>query len=121
DPSDTACTDPDSCDGGGSCLDNHASAGAPCGDQGVECHFDDSCDGGGACTDGGLFAQGDPCSGGTLICTAAGDCVDCLDSSDCPGGGLCDNNVCQAPSCSDGLENQGETDVDCGGPSCAPC
>ncbi len=24
-------------------------------------------------------------------------------------------------TCSDGIQNQGETDVDCGGPSCAPC
>jgi hypothetical protein len=121
DPSDTACTDPDACDGSGSCLENHAIAGAPCGDQGVECHFDDACDGAGFCGDGGLFAAGDPCAGGALLCTAAGDCVDCLSSSDCPGGGLCANNQCQPPSCGDGLQNQGETDIDCGGLNCGPC
>ena len=28
--------------------------------------------------------------------------------------------ICQAalPSCNDGIQNQGETDVDCGGPNC---
>lgn len=26
-----------------------------------------------------------------------------------------------APTCSDGIQNQGETGVDCGGPNCAPC
>ncbi len=34
--------------------------------------------------------------------------------------GSCRNNACIAPSCTDSLQNQGETDVDCGGP-CAPC
>jgi len=26
-----------------------------------------------------------------------------------------------APTCSDGIQNQGETGIDCGGPNCAPC
>ncbi len=26
-----------------------------------------------------------------------------------------------APTCGDGLANQGETDIDCGGPNCGPC
>jgi hypothetical protein len=30
-------------------------------------------------------------------------------------------NGCKAPSCSDGLKNQGEADVDCGGGGCKPC
>jgi hypothetical protein len=33
----------------------------------------------------------------------------------------CVGNVCQAPTCSDSIQNEGETDVDCGGPNCAPC
>ncbi|MBI3032103.1 thioredoxin domain-containing protein [Candidatus Woesearchaeota archaeon] len=34
--------------------------------------------------------------------------------------GLCDKGVCQSPTCSDELQNQGETGVDCGGP-CDKC
>ncbi|MFT6338390.1 MAG: hypothetical protein ACJATI_005163 [Halioglobus sp.] len=32
---------------------------------------------------------------------------------------LCPEEAC--PSCDDGIQNQGEIDVDCGGPFCAPC
>jgi hypothetical protein len=35
--------------------------------------------------------------------------------------GQCRDGACQRPTCSDGIMNQGETDVDCGGPSCAAC
>lgn len=34
--------------------------------------------------------------------------------------GWCRNGTCVAPTCSDGLRDQGETDIDCGGP-CAAC
>ena len=33
-------------------------------------------------------------------------------------GGPCPN---ACPTCDDGIQNQGEEDVDCGGPNCAPC
>jgi hypothetical protein len=29
--------------------------------------------------------------------------------------------ICQAPTCSDTVQNEGESDVDCGGPHCPPC
>jgi hypothetical protein len=32
-------------------------------------------------------------------------------------GAICEN----LPSCTDGKKNQGETDIDCGGPACLPC
>jgi len=35
--------------------------------------------------------------------------------------GVCTAGVCSAASCNDGLLNQAETDVDCGGSGCAPC
>jgi len=35
--------------------------------------------------------------------------------------GVCAKEVPVAPSCSDGIQNQQETDVDCGGPNCAAC
>lgn len=34
--------------------------------------------------------------------------------------GLCSDGICLPPSCTDGLKNQGEDDIDCGGP-CTPC
>ncbi|CAF4181308.1 unnamed protein product, partial [Rotaria sordida] len=40
-------------------------------------------------------------------------------STDCTSGICNSSNQCDGPSCSDGILNQGEADVDCGGP-CAP-
>ncbi len=31
------------------------------------------------------------------------------------------DGICRTPTCSDGIQNQGETAVDCGGTNCAPC
>jgi hypothetical protein len=45
-----------------------------------------------------------------LSCKAATDCTD----------GVC-KNVCQAPSCVDGVKNGLESDVDCGGGICPKC
>ena len=71
-------------------------------------------------------AAGTDCSnaaGGTR-CDNLGNCVDCLDATDCASGKVCSAlNTCVAPamaSCADGQKNQDETDVDCGG-SCGPC
>ncbi len=54
----------------------------------------------------------DGCQNGE-ICQGNGDCMSML----------CDPvlDVCEAPTCADGLLNGDETDVDCGGPDCAPC
>ena len=54
---------------------------------------------------------------------SCGDCPDgkaCLAGTDCTSG-VCSSTAltCQAPTCPDGIQNAGETDVDCGGPSCA--
>ena len=63
-----------------------------------------------------------PCALG-LICSA-GRCIqpepECRLSADCPGRGACLMGVCELPSCEDGIGNQDETDVDCGG-GCQPC
>ncbi len=47
-------------------------------------------------------------------CAVASDCT----SGDCAAG-VCASGA--APSCTDGIENGTETDVDCGGGTCAPC
>jgi hypothetical protein len=62
--------------------------------------------------------QGTPCSGGVCV---EGGCVECLDNSGCLNGGTCVQNLCVGAACTDSVLNGGETDVDCGGPDCAPC
>jgi plastocyanin len=58
-----------------------------------------------------------PCPSG--VCDGAGACVGCVDGADCASA-VCTGNVCQAPTCSDGVRNGSETGVDCGG-SCPAC
>jgi hypothetical protein len=67
------------------------------------------------------LASGTACNeaGGT-VCSGAGACVECVSPAQC-GGNACVLNVCQAASCSDGLENGSETDIDCGGGGCPDC
>lgn len=56
--------------------------------------------------------------GGYRVCVAGG-CVDSSCYGQCPDAG-CVRGACVKPSCSDGLQNGDETDLDCGG-SCPPC
>lgn len=68
-------------------------------------------------------ARGAACSGaaGQKLCDGAGNCVACLSSGDCQGGGVCSAGACVvSASCSDGRLDGDETDVDCGG-SCPAC
>jgi hypothetical protein len=60
---------------------------------------------GGACPNG--------CPTGTT-CTTSGDCT-APDTCDVSQG------ICVAPECNDGLKNNDESDVDCGGPNCGAC
>jgi hypothetical protein len=47
----------------------------------------------------------------------------CNADVDCAAGEGCDltSKVCDADQCHDGIKNGGETDVDCGGSTCATC
>ncbi len=58
------------------------------------------------------------CGGPCRPCPALGGCgvdADCAD-------GVCMNGSCKPPSCTDGVKNDGETGIDCGGPpSCPRC
>lgn len=49
---------------------------------------------------------------------AAGEA--CTENADCASD-ICQSGFCQAPTCSDGLQNGEESGVDCGGPACVPC
>jgi len=97
DPADTECTDPDTCDGAGTCDGNHAASGDPCGDQGIECVEDDECDGAGNCTDNGFASLSTPCEADGDVCTndhcdGAGSCV-FLDGVICPACEACDPQI----------------------------
>jgi hypothetical protein len=90
---DTKCTDPDTCDGAGSCQANDAADGATCGDEGTECVKPDTCLAG-ACQDNGFVAAGSLC----------GDLTDatCTDPDTCDGGGICQaNHAADGTPCDD--------------------
>ena len=59
---------------------------------------------------------------GGLDCGPCEDKAACAAGSDCLSG-VCDaeEHVCTAKSCTDGVINFDETDVDCGGPKCPGC
>jgi hypothetical protein len=59
---------------------------------------------------------------GTQFCDGQGACVECIDNQNwpCPEALPCQNFVCVAASCDDGLQNNTETGLDCGG-ACGPC
>ncbi len=101
DMSDTQCTNPDTCDGLGVCLNNHEPAATSCGDPAdTICTNPDSCDGSGNCLDR-HEANGTSCDD-TLFCNGddacnTGICV----SAGSPCGGPCDEILdiclCDAP------------------------
>jgi hypothetical protein len=75
-----------------------------------------------SCTDGvkdGTETDVD-CGGGTCLPCAAGQM--CAVGTDCQSG-ICQAGKCQpaAASCTDGIKNGNETDVDCGGGTCPKC
>ncbi|CAF4161734.1 unnamed protein product, partial [Rotaria sordida] len=84
------------------------------------CNSTNQCDGP-SCSDG-ILNQGEAdvdCGG---PCAPGKTCEigqHCNVSTDCTSGTCNSSNQCDGPSCSDGILNQGEADVDCGGP-CAP-
>lgn len=84
------------------------------------------------CEPGDDVADGTACEisagvdGVCFVGTAAagdGSCVECLVNGDCTGPDTCDTTThqCEGPLCSNGVQNAGETGIDCGGPSCGAC
>ncbi len=63
--------------------------------------------------------MGSTCSAG--VCNGGGKCVACNVASDCttPSDAYCYANQCA--SCSDGMQDGDETNVDCGGSNCGKC
>ncbi len=65
------------------------------------------------------YAIHTPCTGG--VCNGAGQCVECLQTSDCNNGEFCERQACLPATCDDLRQNGNETGVDCGGLDCGPC
>jgi hypothetical protein len=64
----------------------------------------------------------------TDIDCGGGTCPTCANGKHCQVNGDCQSGVCTAgtqtcaiPTCSDAVKNGGETDIDCGGPTCNKC
>ncbi len=105
-PLDDACTNPDTCDGLGSCLDNHEPISTVCRPAASDCDVPDNCDGAGACNVDVVKTLGTAC-GSPLddactdpdTCNGAGACL----ANDAPLGAPCgdlNNTVCSdADSC----------------------
>jgi len=112
--------------------------GVDCGGSCVLCPSGGGCSNGadcmsGVCTSG--TCQAPTCNDGVLngselAVDCGGACpsgcptgTDCASNGDCTAPDTCDptQGICVAPTCSDGVTNDGETDVDCGGPNCGAC
>jgi hypothetical protein len=65
----------------------------------------------------GCGLQTDGC-GTSITCPLCADGASCKQNGDCVNG-TCASGTCV--SCTDGKKNNGETDVDCGGPNCPKC
>jgi hypothetical protein len=97
DPSETACTSADSCDGLGVCLANHVDDGVLVDDDG------EVCNGSSTCLAGEVIFSGDAPAG-----TACGDALitTCSLADSCDGLGACRNNdLPEGASCDDGDES----------------
>ncbi len=55
-----------------------------------------------------------PCANGKMCGTGTDPGANCTNK-------ICTNGICQAATCTDGVQNGNETDVDCGGGTCPPC
>jgi hypothetical protein len=75
----------------------------------------------------GVFCDTDPLSYGSpcsLGYCSDGLCRGCLDNTNFPCADTsqsCDQFICVTAECDDGTLNGLESDLDCGGPDCAPC
>ncbi|HEX2880889.1 MAG TPA: discoidin domain-containing protein, partial [Polyangiaceae bacterium] len=78
---DTACDNPDTCNGSGVCQNNYEATTVNCGDSGTECTKQDKCDGAGSCTDNGFWASGTSCGSATDEA--------CSNPDTCDGAGAC--------------------------------
>ncbi len=106
---DALCNDTDDCDIAADCQSGVCTGGtcrAPRCNDNVQNGAETDTDCGGAV-----------CRAANRLCANDAGCVvgiDCVS-------GVCDQGVCQAPTCNDGVPNGDETDTDCGGGTCGAC
>jgi hypothetical protein len=105
-----ACASASDCDGGecksGVCVPATCTDGQKDGNEtDVDC--------GGSC----------PACGAGLHCLAGSDCssLDCKGTTADAALTEGDPGTCKAATCTDGIENEGESDIDCGGSACPAC
>ena len=120
---------------GKSCVTSLAACAGQCDGTGaMACHYPDAttvcarscassssesdrgCDGAGAC---GAASTTASCTN-HLVCAGTGCLTQCAQTSDCLPSYACVGTSCVV-ACSDGLKDNGETDVDCGGPCPNKC
>ena len=110
--------------GGGATGGSGGQGGAPVCVEPSDCPGADTTCQQRACTDGvcGVVnaAESTACTEDDgRVCDGDGQCVECVQTTDCPDG-VCQDNQCVDPQCTDGIQNGNETDVDCGG-TCPAC
>lgn len=67
-------------------------------------------------------SQGTTCNeDGGKLCDGDGNCVECNVHFDCDTDFVCVGKMCIPEDCMDMLQDNEETDVDCGGPDCPAC
>jgi hypothetical protein len=93
------CTQPDSCDGEGNCVANHAAAATPCGRGASAGCTADACDGAGSCQALDV-AAGTPCGGdgggcSAPVCDGTGSCEARAE----PNGAACPGGSCSLGAC----------------------
>jgi hypothetical protein len=109
------CRQDGACDGQGGCR--LYLAGTVCSPQTCVAAVETArtCDGSGTCRDATVRpCAGYKCNGTTCGTTCSGD-------GDCDLGAACSAGACMIPSCSNGKKDGSESDVDCGGTTCAQC
>ena len=128
--SDTACDNPDTCNGAGVCQSNNEANGSNCGDAGTECTNQDACMSG-LCQDNGFKDAGTTCGDGSDTectdpdtCNGAGSCQanNTVDGSNCgDAGGACINqDTCLTGACQDNGFKPSTTVCDSSAGACDP-
>jgi hypothetical protein len=104
------------------CVATPAAEGKPCQDSGGAV-----CDGAGKCVDNHC-TNGVKDADETDVDCGGASCKPCADHRSCLAGSDCANEVCDPTAktctpatCTDGVQNGNETDVDCGGGTCPRC
>lgn len=118
-------------------IGNGGETGVDCGGPCAPCPNTQGCCTGTDCqsaTCSGDICGASPCANGALnppetdIDCGGGTCPACAPGRHCLVGSDCTSlvcspatHICQTPTCTDGIKNGAETDVDCGGGACPTC